>query len=63
MTWLLPVTWSLLRGMDPKKAVGGHVLAHASTIRLSVRKGRAENRVIKLVDAPNLKAGGGWADH
>jgi hypothetical protein len=24
--------------MDPKKAVGGHVLAHASHIRLSVRK-------------------------
>lgn len=42
-------------GMDPKKAVGGHVLAHASHIRLSVRKGRAENRVVKIVDAPNLK--------
>ena len=42
-------------GMDPKKAVGGHVLAHASHVRLSVRKGRGENRVVKVVDAPNLK--------
>lgn len=25
---------------DPKKAVGGHVIAHASTIRLSLRKGQ-----------------------
>ena len=42
-------------GMDPKKAIGGHVLAHASTIRLSVRKGRGDNRILKVVDAPNLK--------
>ena len=35
-------------------AVGGHVLAHASTVRLSVRKGKAEQRLMKVVDAPNL---------
>ncbi|KAL4424897.1 hypothetical protein ABPG77_002120 [Micractinium sp. CCAP 211/92] len=39
---------------DPKKPVGGHVLAHASTFRLSVRKGKAEQRLMKVVDAPNL---------
>ncbi|KAK9808541.1 hypothetical protein WJX73_006517 [Symbiochloris irregularis] len=39
---------------DPKKAVGGHVLAHASTVRLSLRKGKAEQRLMKVVDAPNL---------
>lgn len=43
--------------VDPKKPLGGHVLAHASTIRLSVRKGKAEQRVIKVVDAPNLPEG------
>ena len=32
---------------DPKKAVGGHVIAHASTIRLSLRKGKGEQRVVK----------------
>ena len=41
---------------DPKKPVGGHVMAHASTIRLSLRKGKAEQRLMKVVDAPNLRA-------
>ena len=35
---------------------GGHVIAHASTVRLSLRKGKAEQRLIKVVDAPNLGA-------
>lgn len=39
---------------DPKKPVGGHILAHASTTRLSLRKGRAETRVCKIYDSPNL---------
>ncbi|GAB4819384.1 hypothetical protein N2152v2_006430 [Parachlorella kessleri] len=39
---------------DPKKPVGGHVIAHASTIRLSARKGKGEQRLLKVVDAPNL---------
>lgn len=39
---------------DPKKPVGGHVLAHASTHRLSVRKGKAEQRLIKVVASPCL---------
>jgi RecA/RadA recombinase len=29
-------------------------MAHASTVRLSVRKGKAEQRLIKVVDSPNL---------
>lgn len=43
--------------VDPKKPVGGHVMAHASTIRLSVRKGKAEQRLCKVVDSPNLPEG------
>lgn len=39
---------------DPKKPVGGHVIAHASTVRLSLRKGKGEQRLMKVVDAPNL---------
>ena len=42
-------------GMEPKKPIGGHVLAHAATIRLSVRKGRAEARVLKVLQGPDLK--------
>lgn len=33
---------------DPKKPAGGHVMAHNSTVRLSVRKGKAEQRLIKV---------------
>ena len=46
-------------------AVGGHVLAHASTVRLSVRKGKAEQRLMKVVDAPNLPGAirGGSHEH
>jgi RecA/RadA recombinase len=40
--------------VDPKKPVGGHVIAHASTVRLSLRKGKGEQRIMKVVDAPNL---------
>ena len=29
---------------DPKKPVGGNILAHASTTRLSLRKGRAGDK-------------------
>ena len=39
---------------DPKKAIGGHVLAHASTYRLSLRKGKGEQRLAKLVQSPNM---------
>lgn len=42
-------------GVEPKKPIGGHVLAHASTIRLCVRKGRAEARVLKVMQGPDLK--------
>ncbi len=41
---------------DPKKPIGGHVLAHASTVRLSLRKGKGEQRVIKVVDHPSMRA-------
>ncbi|KAA8499085.1 Meiotic recombination protein DMC1/LIM15-like [Porphyridium purpureum] len=37
---------------DPKKPIGGHVMAHASTTRLSLRKGRGEQRIAKIFDSP-----------
>lgn len=39
---------------DPKKPIGGHILAHASTTRVMFRKGRAENRIAKIYDSPDL---------
>jgi len=36
--------------VDPKKPIGGNILAHASTTRLSLRKGRGETRICKIYD-------------
>ncbi|MCF7798701.1 DNA repair and recombination protein RadA [Candidatus Woesearchaeota archaeon] len=39
---------------DPTEAIGGHIVAHNSTFRIYLRKGKKGTRVAKLVDAPNL---------
>lgn len=39
-------------GADGRKPVGGHILAHASTTRVLLRKGRGEERVAKIQDSP-----------
>lgn len=39
---------------DPKKPIGGHVLAHASTTRVYLRKGRGETRIAKIYDSPDV---------
>ncbi|KAJ4485888.1 RecA protein [Lentinula aciculospora] len=52
------------------KPIGGHILSHASATRMFLRKGRAEERVAKLVDSPDRPESeasykldeGGWTD-
>ena len=39
---------------DPTQAIGGHIVAHASTFRIYLRKGKKGSRVAKLIDSPNL---------
>ena len=39
---------------DPKKPIGGNIMAHASTTRLYLRKGKNEQRVCKVYDSPCL---------
>ncbi|MDK2849470.1 MAG: repair protein RadA [Candidatus Woesearchaeota archaeon] len=39
---------------DPTQAIGGHVVAHSSTFRVYLRKGKKGTRVARLVDSPNL---------
>ena len=39
---------------DPTEAIGGHIVAHNSTFRIYLRKGKKGTRVGKLVDSPNL---------
>ena len=42
---------------DPTVAIGGHVVAHASTFRIYLRKSKKGSRVAKLIDSPNLPEG------
>ncbi len=42
---------------DPTQAIGGHIVAHTSTFRIYLRKGKKGSRVAKLVDSPNLPEG------
>ena len=39
---------------DPTTAIGGHIVAHNSTVRCYLRKGKKGTRVAKVVDAPHL---------
>jgi len=39
---------------DPTTAIGGHIVGHASTYRLYLRRGKKDSRVAKLIDSPNL---------
>jgi len=39
---------------NPTVATGGHILAHGATIRIYLRKGKGEQRVAKMIDAPHL---------
>jgi len=42
---------------DPTEAIGGNIVAHNSTFRVYLRKGKKNTRVAKLVDSPNLPEG------
>ena len=42
---------------DPTVAIGGNIVAHASTVRLYLRRGKKGSRVAKLVDSPCLPDG------
>lgn len=42
---------------DPTTPIGGHVLAHAATYRLYLRKSKEDKRIARIVDSPNLPEG------
>jgi len=42
---------------NPIVAAGGNIVAHGSTIRVYLRKGKGEQRVAKMIDAPHLPEG------
>ncbi len=42
---------------DPTSAIGGHILGHAATFRLYLRKSKDNKRVARLIDSPSLPEG------
>ncbi len=44
---------------DPTQPIGGNILGHKSTFRIYLRKSKADKRIVRLVDAPNLADGEG----
>lgn len=42
---------------DPTEAIGGNIVAHNSTFRIYLRRGKKGTRVAKLVDSPSLPDG------
>ncbi|KAM3425484.1 Meiotic recombination protein DMC1 [Cercospora zeina] len=52
-----PGASALFSSADGRKPVGGHVLAHASSTRLLLRKGRGDERVAKIQDSPDCPEG------
>lgn len=42
---------------DPTVPIGGHIVAHTSTFRIYLRKGKKGSRVAKLVDSPSFPDG------
>ncbi|MBW6442607.1 DNA repair and recombination protein RadA [Patescibacteria group bacterium] len=39
---------------DPTTAIGGHIVGHAATYRIYLRRGKAGSRVAKMIDSPDL---------
>ena len=40
---------------EAKKPIGGHVMAHASTVRIQLKKGRGDERIAKIYDSPDVR--------
>jgi len=47
---------SMLAGSGDQKPTGGNIMGHASTTRLSLKKGKGESRIVKVYDSPILPA-------
>ena len=39
---------------DPTRPIGGHIVGHAATYRIYLRKSKGGKRIARLVDSPNL---------
>jgi DNA repair protein RadA len=42
---------------DPTRPIGGHIVGHAATFRVYLRKSKAQKRIARLIDSPSLPEG------
>ena len=42
---------------NPTQAIGGHIVGHAATYRMYLRKSKATKRIARLIDSPHLPEG------
>ncbi len=42
---------------NPTQAIGGHIVGHAATYRVYLRKSKGEKRIARLIDSPHLPEG------
>ncbi len=42
---------------DPTRPIGGHIVGHAATFRLYLRKSKGPKRIARLIDSPSLPEG------
>jgi DNA repair protein RadA len=42
---------------NPTQAIGGHIVGHAATYRLYLRKSKGQKRIARLIDSPHLPEG------
>jgi len=42
---------------DPTRPIGGHIVGHAATFRVYLRKSKGQKRIARLIDSPNLPEG------
>lgn len=41
---------------NDKKPIGGNIMAHSSTTRLALKKGKEGKRIVRIYDSPNVQA-------
>jgi DNA repair protein RadA len=42
---------------DPTRPIGGHIVGHAATFRVYLRKSKGQKRIARLIDSPSLPEG------
>jgi len=42
---------------DPTRPIGGHIVGHAATFRIYLRKSKGPKRIARLIDSPHLPEG------